>query len=103
MKKWYWKFLVVSLATVEANPVANNENETVFQVESFFDVETTHVNKTNDEDNSDNDTAVVKADVPYIPYNLHNYTGVFGDEESSEGRNGTKKEIIRQDYDFKSW
>ncbi len=95
--------LIVTLAKAGANPVVN-ENETIFQKESFFDVQTTLVNETSTAgDSLVNDTAFVKADVPYIPYDLHNYTDIFGDDESSGGRNGTKKEIIRQDYDFQSW
>lgn len=56
-----------------------------------------------------NDTSEisVKADVPYSPYYLHNYTSIYDEEDSLEDENGTKrksnKEIIRQDYDFTSW
>jgi hypothetical protein len=98
-----WKLLVLQLTfswgLCKSNPVADNETE--YQVETFLEVETSFINETVDKD--DNDTDIIKADVPYIPYFLHNYTGIFSDDEESGSGNGTRKEIIRQDYDFKSW
>lgn len=73
-------------ATAGANPVGKDN-------EYFFDDETSHVKK----DNRDNN------DVSNISHNLHNNTGSLGHHGNSGGPNGTNKEIIRQDYDFKSW
>lgn len=85
----------------KCNPVVDNETE--YQVETFLDVETTYINETVVYDADTNDTEIIKADVPYIPYYLHNDTGFYSHDDDSESGNGSRKEIIRQDYDFKSW